>query len=197
MPKDVVSLDIPSTPSNSGSRTCRGLLLRECHRSYSSLCLSAGSIRRTPSPSTTDSRRVNSNGCPWAISAIPQPDPICAVGAAPSPPRRGRRCAKVSAGRAYGACVQYPLPVWTKPRRGERGTGARPRFRIHHSRLRPVLYAPHRVPARIGAAPATPGPHSGPYRTATFRSATRNRTEPCTDHGFRSVTGEYRGPSSV
>ena len=76
-------------------------------------------------------------------------------------------------------------------------TGARPRFRIHHSRLRPVLYAPHRVPARIGAAPATPGPHSGPYRTATFRSATRNRTEPCTDHGFRSVTGEYRGPSSV
>jgi len=50
---------------------------------------------------------------------------------------------------------------------------------------------------RAGAAPVTPGPHSGPYRTATFRSATGNRAEPGTDHGFRSVTGEYRGPSSV
>ena len=69
------------------------------------------------------------------ISIIHQPDPIRAVGAAPSaavpdaalpppslessPRRRGRRCSKMSAGRAYGACVEQPLPLWKTPRRGE------------------------------------------------------------------------------
>jgi hypothetical protein len=47
---------------------------------------------------------------PDATSAIPQSDPMCAVGAAPSPGRRVRLCSKMSAGQGYGACVQQTLP---------------------------------------------------------------------------------------
>ena len=56
--KAAVSWGIRITTGNSGSRTCRDLCMRECHRRSSSLCLSTGILRRAPSLSTTDSKRM-------------------------------------------------------------------------------------------------------------------------------------------
>src|SRR4030067_3478414 len=79
MLKDVVSWDTRITTGNSGSKTYRDLCMRECHRRSFSLCLSTGTLRKAPSLSTKDSKRMANKRVQAMLYSAPDPR-CCAQG---------------------------------------------------------------------------------------------------------------------
>jgi len=68
-----VSWVIRIITGNSGSKTCRDLSMRECHRRSFSLCLSTGILHRALSHSTKDSGRMANKRVQATLCSTPDP----------------------------------------------------------------------------------------------------------------------------